>query len=272
MPSGRPSVRQHCSSRVRGSRRAGASGTGAAVLVPLFEEFGEARVVLTVRSDQLRSHRARWPFPEGDSTPMRASSTPPCGRPAKRRASPRPGDRDRAVEPVAHRHQRCGDDAGRRLPARRPDVEANPGEVERVFDVALERTGGSQGTFTRSCGPAAGLGRERCPWPVPTVVLRRWPARQSGVRRPRTWSVCCPGVGRAAPAGFSPGDRGADQGLGGTRRPVPQGVSWGQSVSRLSGLAARSEVWSTATRVRRTSTWLRSRSVSSNRLEGLRLR
>jgi 8-oxo-dGTP pyrophosphatase MutT (NUDIX family) len=37
----------------------------AAVLVPLFEEDGESRVVLTVRSDQLRSHRGEVAFPGG---------------------------------------------------------------------------------------------------------------------------------------------------------------------------------------------------------------
>ena len=37
----------------------------AAVLVPLFEEAGEARVVLTVRSSHLRSHRGEVAFPGG---------------------------------------------------------------------------------------------------------------------------------------------------------------------------------------------------------------
>ncbi|HXW38639.1 MAG TPA: NUDIX domain-containing protein, partial [Acidimicrobiales bacterium] len=37
----------------------------AAVLVPLFEEDGETRVVLTVRSNRLRSHRGEVAFPGG---------------------------------------------------------------------------------------------------------------------------------------------------------------------------------------------------------------
>ncbi len=42
-----------------------AEGRPAAVLVPLFEEDGESRVVLTVRSNQLRSHQGEVAFPGG---------------------------------------------------------------------------------------------------------------------------------------------------------------------------------------------------------------
>ncbi len=41
----------------------------AAVLVPLFEEDGEARVLLTVRSSRLRSHRGEVAFPGGRLDP-----------------------------------------------------------------------------------------------------------------------------------------------------------------------------------------------------------
>ena len=39
------------------------------MLVPLFEEGGEARVVLTVRSDHLRSHQGEVAFPGGRLEP-----------------------------------------------------------------------------------------------------------------------------------------------------------------------------------------------------------
>ena len=42
-----------------------AEGRPAAVLVPLFEEGGESRVVLTVRADHLRSHQGEVAFPGG---------------------------------------------------------------------------------------------------------------------------------------------------------------------------------------------------------------
>ncbi len=41
----------------------------AAVLVALFEEAGEARVLLTVRSSRLRSHQGEVAFPGGRLEP-----------------------------------------------------------------------------------------------------------------------------------------------------------------------------------------------------------
>src|SRR5665213_1409067 len=44
-------------------------GRPAAVLVPLFEEDGETRVILTVRSGRLRSHQGEVAFPGGRIDP-----------------------------------------------------------------------------------------------------------------------------------------------------------------------------------------------------------
>jgi len=44
-------------------------GNPAAVLVPLFEEDGETRVLLTVRASHLRSHRGEVAFPGGRLDP-----------------------------------------------------------------------------------------------------------------------------------------------------------------------------------------------------------
>jgi len=60
------------------------SAGGAAVLVALFEESGETRVVLTRRSAQLRSHTGQVSFPAASSTPARTRSKRRCER-AKRR-------------------------------------------------------------------------------------------------------------------------------------------------------------------------------------------
>src|SRR3954452_21343432 len=48
------------------------AGREAAVLVPLFEELGETRVVLTRRSSQLRSHTGEVSFPGGRLDPGEA--------------------------------------------------------------------------------------------------------------------------------------------------------------------------------------------------------
>jgi 8-oxo-dGTP pyrophosphatase MutT (NUDIX family) len=110
----------------------------AAVLVALFEDGGEARVVLTVRSDSLSSHRGEVAFPGG-----RLEGAEGVVDAALREASEEVGldpgsvtvvgqltamptiSSDTVMTPVLAT-----------LPAR-PTLRANPGEVERVFDVAL---------------------------------------------------------------------------------------------------------------------------------------
>jgi 8-oxo-dGTP pyrophosphatase MutT (NUDIX family) len=110
----------------------------AAVLVALFEEGAEARVVLTVRSDQLRSHTGEVAFPGGRledgegvvEAALREAEEEVALDPAAvtvlGRLTPRPTISSGALmTPVV------GELAGR------PTLRANPGEVERVFDVAL---------------------------------------------------------------------------------------------------------------------------------------
>ncbi len=110
----------------------------AAVLVPLFEEEGETRVVLTVRAAHLRSHRAEVAFPGG-----RLEDGEDAEAAARREACEEVGLDPVAVEVVGHLSP---------LPTvasntvmtpvvgtlgKRPVLAAEPAEVERVFDLAL---------------------------------------------------------------------------------------------------------------------------------------
>lgn len=113
-------------------------GRPAAVLVPVFEEDGLARVILTRRSDRLRSHTGEVSFPGGrlddDESPLAA---------ALREATEEIGlDADTVdivgqLEPLATLSSRSGITPFVGLMATRPALQANPQEVEHVFDVAL---------------------------------------------------------------------------------------------------------------------------------------
>jgi 8-oxo-dGTP pyrophosphatase MutT (NUDIX family) len=110
----------------------------AGVLAPLFEEDGEARVVLTRRSADLRTHRGQVSFPGGRIDE----------------------DEDALAAALREAHEEVGLDPGLVttagwlhpvltmvsasfiLPvlgtlAERPHLVANPTEVERIFDVSL---------------------------------------------------------------------------------------------------------------------------------------
>jgi 8-oxo-dGTP pyrophosphatase MutT (NUDIX family) len=107
-------------------------------LVPLFEEDGEARVILTVRSDRLRSHTGEVAFPggrlDGDegvvAGALREASEEVALDPglatvvAQLTAMPTVSSNTVMTPVVA-------------TLGVRPTLTANPGEVERVFDVAL---------------------------------------------------------------------------------------------------------------------------------------
>jgi 8-oxo-dGTP pyrophosphatase MutT (NUDIX family) len=110
----------------------------AAVLVPLFEEDGQARVLLTVRSDRLRSHTGEVAFPGGR---LDDGESPEEG--ARREAEEEVGLDPALVEVVGHLTSMPTVSSNTLmtpvvavLPGR-PVTRPAPAEVARVFDVAL---------------------------------------------------------------------------------------------------------------------------------------
>lgn len=110
----------------------------AAVLIPLFEEAGEARVILTRRSDRLRSHSGQVSFPGGRIEPGEASLTA-----ALRETHEEIGLEPGLVEIVGELSPLATLRGGSAIQpfvgalASRPALLPNPSEVDRVFDVAL---------------------------------------------------------------------------------------------------------------------------------------
>jgi 8-oxo-dGTP pyrophosphatase MutT (NUDIX family) len=113
-------------------------GAPAAVLVPLFEEDGEARVVLTRRAAHMRSHRGEVSFPGGR---LDGDETPESG--ALREAAEEVGLDPTGVT-LKGRLTKLGTvSSGTTITPvvaflpRRPRLAANPTEVAHVFDVSL---------------------------------------------------------------------------------------------------------------------------------------
>lgn len=113
-------------------------GAPAAVLVPLFDEGGEARVVLTRRAAHLRTHTGEVSFPGGR---LDHGESPERG--ATREAAEEVGLDPGAVEAVGRLSSLSTFSSGATitpvvavLPGR-PLLRPNPGEVEHVFDVSL---------------------------------------------------------------------------------------------------------------------------------------
>jgi 8-oxo-dGTP pyrophosphatase MutT (NUDIX family) len=110
----------------------------AAVLVPLFEEGGEARVVLTRRAAHLRTHPGDVSFPGGH---LDVGETPEAG--ALREAAEEIGLDPGSVELVGRLTPLTTFSSWQDVTpvvgflTSRPKLLANPSEVERVFDVAL---------------------------------------------------------------------------------------------------------------------------------------
>jgi 8-oxo-dGTP pyrophosphatase MutT (NUDIX family) len=110
----------------------------SAVLVPLFEERDEARVVLTRRSSDLRTHRGQVSFPGGRLDEGEDATTA-----ALREAFEEVGLDPARVTTVGWLHPVLTMvSASFILPVLgelngRPNLVASPVEVERVFDVAL---------------------------------------------------------------------------------------------------------------------------------------
>jgi len=113
-------------------------GAPSAVLVPVFEEAGEARVVLTRRAAHLRTHTGEVSFPGGRLEP---GESPESG--SRREAHEEVGLDPAAVTAVGHLSQLATFSSGSRITpvvgllAERPALDPNPAEVEHVFDVAL---------------------------------------------------------------------------------------------------------------------------------------
>ena len=114
-------------------------GPNSAVLAALWEEDGEARVLLTRRTAWLRSHSGQVAFPGGRVEPGET-----LVEAALRESQEEVGLDPASVEVVGRlsRMHTISSGAGIHpfvgvLPAGRPSVEPNPDEVDRVFDVAL---------------------------------------------------------------------------------------------------------------------------------------
>jgi len=113
-------------------------GSPSAVLAALFEEEGEARVILTRRAAHLRAHRGEVSFPggrlDGDETPEEG---------ARREASEEIGLDPASVETVGRLTAVTTFASGSTITPvvgileRRPALVASPTEVEHVFDVSL---------------------------------------------------------------------------------------------------------------------------------------
>jgi 8-oxo-dGTP pyrophosphatase MutT (NUDIX family) len=112
----------------------------AAVLLPLFEEDGEARIILTKRPETMPSHKGEIAFPGGKHQPGVDES---LRHAALREAREEIGLRPEAVEVIAELDS-LGTIATRFTIAPfvglldgRPHLEPHPYEVVTVFDVAL---------------------------------------------------------------------------------------------------------------------------------------
>lgn len=113
-------------------------GAPAAVLVPLFEEDGETRVVLTRRAAHLRTHTGEVSFPGG-----RLDSGESAEDGARREAAEEVGLDPDTVAVVGRLSSISTFSSGATITPvvgalpRRPRLASNPAEVELVFDVSL---------------------------------------------------------------------------------------------------------------------------------------
>jgi 8-oxo-dGTP pyrophosphatase MutT (NUDIX family) len=114
------------------------SGVPSAVLVAMFEESGETRVILTRRSRALRLHQSEVSFPGGRLDPGESPSE--C---ALREAREETGLDPATVELVGHLSPLATFSSRSYVTpvvgflTERPSLVANPAEVEHVFDVEL---------------------------------------------------------------------------------------------------------------------------------------
>jgi 8-oxo-dGTP pyrophosphatase MutT (NUDIX family) len=114
------------------------TGVNSGVLVPLFEESGEGRLVLTRRSSDLRTHKGQVSFPGG-----RLDAGEDATAAARREAHEEVGLAPSLVTVVGWLHPVMTMVSSSLIQpvlatlAGRPHLVPNPTEVERVFDVSL---------------------------------------------------------------------------------------------------------------------------------------
>ncbi len=108
------------------------------MLVALFEEDAEARVILTRRAATLRSHRSEVSFPGGRVDPGE-TLVGAAVREACEEVSLDPDSVEiiGSLGPLTTVSSRARITPFVGMLARRPSLKGNPTEVERVFDVAL---------------------------------------------------------------------------------------------------------------------------------------
>lgn len=116
----------------------GQPGAPAAVLVPVFEDDGECRVVLTRRAAHLRTHTGEVSFPGGRLEPGEVAEDG-----ARREAAEEVGLDPGSVEVVGRLSSLSTFSSGTSITPvvglleRRPHLSGSPAEVDAVFDVAL---------------------------------------------------------------------------------------------------------------------------------------
>jgi 8-oxo-dGTP pyrophosphatase MutT (NUDIX family) len=145
-----------------------AGARAAAVLVPIFEEAGEARIILTKRPDTMPSHRGEIAFPGGKLEPGVDADLEAA---ALREASEEIGLDPAGVE-VAAELDSLATVAGRFLLTPfvglidgRPELRRDPVEVVAVFDVAIselledESYREERWDLPDALGPEAGIDR-----------------------------------------------------------------------------------------------------------------
>lgn len=117
---------------------AGVVAAPSAVLVALFEEGGEARVILTRRSPHLRTHRGQVSFPGGHIDPGE-DALAAAVREAREEIGLDPG----SVRPVGYLARAFAFVTGAPITPvvatlpERPALVPNPAEVDRAFDASL---------------------------------------------------------------------------------------------------------------------------------------
>ena len=118
--------------------RTSPNARAAAVLIPLFDEDGEARVVLTRRTSHLPTHQGQVAFPGGGQDPGEELVDA-----ALREAHEEVGLDPATVAVIGELDHLTTVGSGFTVApfvgalAARPTLTPNPGEVERVFDVTL---------------------------------------------------------------------------------------------------------------------------------------